>query len=422
MTTKIGYVGLTHLGLSYLTSSLLKNYKVIGIDDDKEKIEKLKKNEAVYSEPKLNRILKKKINEVTFTSNFKDLSKCKIVFFSQDVQTNNNNVSNFEEIKNKINKTIKYLNKKCALVILSQVDVGFTKGINYNKKNLYYQVETLVFGNSVNCANKPERIIIGTSNNNFPENKYYKKYLKNFKCPIIHMGYESAELAKKAINIFLSSTITATNQITEICENTNAVWSEISKAISLDKRIGRHAYLKPALGISGGNLERDIKIIENLNKKFKIKNKFIDSINYLSDNKKNWVFKIIKKLKLDKHKLNYGILGLSYKTNTNSLKNSTSISLIRRLCKKNQVHAYDPKANFFKTKNFERYSDSKSVIINSDILIIMTPWDEFKKIKLDYIKKKVKKKILIDPYNVIKHTNQLSNFKFFNLGKKAKFK
>lgn len=416
MTTKIGYVGLTHLGLSYLASSLVKNYKVIGVDDDKKKIEKLKKNQAIYSEPKLNNILKKKVDNVNFTTNFKDLSKCKVVFFSQDVDTNVNNTSNFEEIKNKINKTIKYLDKKCAFVILSQVDVGFTKDINYNKKNLYYQVETLVFGNSVNCANKPERIIIGTNNNYFPDNKHYREYLKNFKCPIIHMGYESAELAKKAINIFLSSTITATNQISEICEHTNAVWSEISKAISLDKRIGRYAYLKPALGISGGNLERDIKNIENLNKKFKIKNKFIDAINYFSNNKKNWVFKIIKKLKLDKQKLNYGILGLTYKTNTNSLKNSTSISLIRQLCKKNKVHAYDPKANFFKAKNFKRYSNYKSVIVKSDILIIMTPWNEFKEIKINYIKKKVKKKIIIDPYSVIKHENQSNNFKFFNLG------
>ena len=127
------------------------------------------------------------------------MSKCKVVFFSQDVDTNVNNISNFEEIKNKINKTIKYLDKKCAFVILSQVDVGFTKDIKYNKKNLYYQVETLVFGNSVSCANKPERIIIGTNNNNFPDNKHYREYLKNFKCPIIHMGYESAELAKKLL-------------------------------------------------------------------------------------------------------------------------------------------------------------------------------------------------------------------------------
>ena len=72
---------------------------------------------------------------------------------------------------------------------------------------------------------------------------------------------------------------------------------------------------------------------------------------------------------------------------------------------------------FSKQKNFKRYSNYKSVIVKSDILIIMTPWNEFKEIKINYIKKKLKK-IIIDPYNVIKHENQSSNFKFFNLGTK----
>ena len=89
----------------------------------------------------------------------------------------------------------------------------------------------------------------------------YNKYLKKFNCPIIEMDLRSAELTKISINIFLISQVTSTNLLSEISENIGGNWTKIKTGLQLDKRIGKYSYLNPGLGISGGNLERDLKTL-----------------------------------------------------------------------------------------------------------------------------------------------------------------
>ena len=159
------------------------------------------------------------------------------------------------------------MNKKAILVILCQVPPGFCRKINWPKKQLYYQVETLIFGKALERASFPERFIIGTEKKDNKISKVYKNYLKTYKCPILNMSYESAELAKISINIYLISTVTTSNILYEICEKVNANWKDIIPSLQLDRRIGKFAYLRPGLGISGGNLERDLTTLSELQKK-----------------------------------------------------------------------------------------------------------------------------------------------------------
>ena len=225
----------------------------------------------------------------------------------------------------------KFLNKKAIMIILSQVQPGFTRMINFDNSRLYYQVETLILGNAIERALKPERIIIGCKNSESKINKLFLYYLSKFDCPIIKMKYESAELAKISINILLASSITATNMLAQVCEKISADWYEIIPALRLDKRIGKQAYLKPGLGISGGNIERDVCSIQTILKKnqqpFSITKAFQENSQYM----KSWVYRILKqeKIILKKDKYNIGILGLAYKENTNSIKNSPALHLLK---------------------------------------------------------------------------------------------
>ena len=102
------------------------------------------------------------------------------------------------------------------------------RNINFNKKFLYYQVETLVFGDAIQRALKPERIIIGAEDDHFPDNKF-KKYLSQYNCPIINMNYESAELAKIAINICLVSSISVANTLSEVSKKLTLTGSTLQK-------------------------------------------------------------------------------------------------------------------------------------------------------------------------------------------------
>jgi len=117
---------------------------------------------------------------------------------------------------------------------------------------LFYQVETLIFGQAVERALAPERVIVGCRDPKAALPEPYSTYLKAFDCPILPMRYESAELSKISINVCLVASIGATNMMAELCEGIGADWSEIVPALRLDRRIGRHAYLAPGLGIAGG--------------------------------------------------------------------------------------------------------------------------------------------------------------------------
>src|SRR5439155_15766795 len=129
---------------------------------------------------------------------------------------------------------------------------------------LHYQVETLIFGRAVERALFPERFMVGCADPGQPLPQGFDEPLAAFKCPILPMLYESAELAKIAINIFLVASVTATNTLAEVCERIGADWGEIAPALRLDKRIGSSAYLSPGLGLSGGNLERDLATVLGL--------------------------------------------------------------------------------------------------------------------------------------------------------------
>ena len=192
MNLRVGFVGLSHLGLNYLAAAAEKNFSTIGFDINSELISKLNKFEVPLSEPYLEKNLRKNKNLISFSDDFSLIKKCDIVFISQDVKTNKNGTGKLEDIKSLINRTKKFIKKDTILVILSQIQPKFMNNIKFDKTRLFYQVETLVFGFSVERALYPERIIIGCYNKNIPIKKKYLVYLKKFKCPLIKMKYESA--------------------------------------------------------------------------------------------------------------------------------------------------------------------------------------------------------------------------------------
>ena len=413
----IGFVGLSHLGLVSLCAAANKGCKIIGYDlniDSK----LINENKVVINEPGLNSIFKKNRKRIKITKNIKDLNKCDLIYLSKDVPTDYKGKSDLKPI-NKIIRNLNFLKNKSRLIILSQVKPGFTRKIKWNKKRLFYQVETLVFGNALKRALNPERIIIGSNNINEKLDYKLKFFLKKFKCPILNMNYESAELTKISINMFLVSSVTTTNLLSELAKKIGANWVDISKALRLDKRIGKHAYLSPGLGISGGNLERDINSIIKMNEKKSLDNKMFHYWKKKSKYFKNWpirkFFEIRKKLKVK----NISILGLTYKPETDSLKNSPSLKLINKLKKEYSLKLYDPVIKNIGSKNYNFSNSVTDSIKGSELIFLMTPWKHFKILNSKKITKTLSGKIIIDPFEVITDKLLIKNDKrYFSINKR----
>ncbi len=377
---KIGFCGASHLGLCYLAAAIKKNNQIVCFDFDPKKIKDLNNKKIDIEEPNLKNILIKNKNSCIFTDEITELSKCDFVYYSYDVKTTKTGESDILTIKNHLNILIKRLKSSIPLIILSQVNPGFTRKISSIKKNIFYQVETLIFGKAIDRALYPERFIIGCKTSKSKPTKKFKEFLESFNCPIFIMKYESAELSKISINCYLASSVTLTNTLAEVCKSIGASWDEIIPTLKLDKRIGKYAYLKPGLGISGGNIERDLSSITKIAKNKFLNVDFIKTIIKTSKYNKNWLYKNTFLISQKKKYNKISVLGLAYKENTNSIKNSPSIELIKGM-KKYKIKVYDPLVKNIGLDNAIETSAAYIALNGSEVLVIATPWDVFKKIK-----------------------------------------
>lgn len=405
----IGYIGISHLSLNYATASLLNGHEIIFIDNF-EKIKNYKFNKLNIFEPKLDKIFNKYKKKIQFSDNFKLSNITDINFIALDIITDKKNKVDYRPLNKLLNKFLQFSFKKNALIIMSQVEVSFTRKLNYPSHLLYHYVETLIFGKAVERANNPERIIIGKYSSNQRLNKKFKKYLSEFNCPLIEMVYEESELTKGFINTYLASQLITTNNLNELAKFYNCDWGIIKKALQLDKRIGSFAYLEPGLGISGGNIERDLKTILDKKNSFGISNNYFKSLLGESLYFKNWIQTEIKKLKLQKPVI--GLLGITYKEDSLSIKNSPSINFVEKNKNKIYLHDFQFKNIILEKKFSSKFRDLEFLLMKSNIIVLLHSNKFY--LKLDFKKFKNIKAVL-DPFNYIKNKGSLYQIKHISL-------
>lgn len=390
------------MGLNSAVASAAHGFQVVGYQDNPALIDQLNIGELHVLEPGLPELLIKHQKGISFSADPKSLAQCDVVYIAVDVPTDDLGTSNLSPVHHMIRTATATMRADALLVILCQVPPGFTREIEWPAKQLYYQVETLIFGSAVERVMYPERYILGCADPSRIINEKLYNYLKAFDCPILPMRYESAELAKISINMYLVAAVSTANTLAEICEHIGADWSEIVPALRLDKRIGEYSYIQPGLGISGGNLERDMSTLLRYSEEYNTDGGVVASWVYNSKHRKEWAWNTFKSLGLDKSSaLQTAVLGLTYKENTNSIKNSPSMVFLAHLTDHN-VTAYDPAAASEATPTHVRRADSAlEAIKGADILAVMTPWPEFNEITADILAQKMKGRIVIDPYRLL---------------------
>jgi UDPglucose 6-dehydrogenase len=400
----IGFVGMTHLGLVSGVAASQKGFKSICFDIDKAKINDLASGNLQVSEPQLDELVSSNSDHLVFTASPNDLAGCDVIYVAPDVSTDDHGQSDLSVLNGLLEIAFSVANPNATIVILSQVPPGYTRSKWDGVRSLYYQVETLIFGRAVERALFPERYIIGCASPKNPLPKDYRNFLNAHECPILPMRYESAELAKISINMFLVASVTTTNTIAELCEKIGANWSEISPALRLDRRIGPHAYLSPGLGISGGNLERDLATVCSYAKRYESDARMVHAWIANSQHRKGWPVKQLGELIDLQNAANViGILGLAYKEDTHSTKNSPAIKAISHL-QGVAIKVYDPIVVWQNDwhPNSMVTSNAQEVLVGINALMILTPWAEFKnEIFLNLIAGQLKETPIIDPYGLI---------------------
>jgi UDPglucose 6-dehydrogenase len=396
-----GYVGL----VSGVCFSDLGN-DVICVDKDLSKIQNLKKGIMPIYEPGLDELVLKnfKNKSLKFSMNLKDsISKSDIIFICVGTPTKKNGIAaDLSQIYNVAKEISSSINK--FKIIITKSTVPVTTGDEVEKiiskkvsKKLFSVVSNPEFlreGEAIRDFSYPDRIVIGT------KDKRSNKILKNLYSPLTSKGAKyintsrrAAELIKYASNAFLATKITFINELSNLCEKIDVNIEDISIGMGLDKRIGSR-FLRAGPAYGGSCFPKDTKAIVSTSDKFKTNLSVIKSVIKSNDNRSSLLLKRVFDI-LNNNVRNKKIcfLGVTFKANTDDMRDSSCLTMIPSLVKKGaKINYFDPtgkKDDFNKIKNVTFSNDIKSAIAKADLIIIHTEWNDFKSINF---KKDVKNK------------------------------
>jgi UDPglucose 6-dehydrogenase len=399
----IGYAGMTHLGLCSAVAAASKGFATLGFDRDGALVGRLETGELPVAEPDLDDLLREQRARISFSADPARLRQCDLVYVAPDVPTDDRGGSDLAGLNGLLELVLAQTRPDAVVMILSQVPPGYTRARQRPGRRLDYQVETLVFGRAVERALKPERFIVGVGDPTQELPPALQTFLAVFGCPILPMCFESAELTKISINCCLVASVSVANTLAELCERIGADWSQIAPALKLDRRIGAYSYLAPGLGLAGGNLERDLATVIGLAEEFGTEAGLIKAFVANSRHRKDWALRTLHEALLaNAPQASIGILGLAYKENTHSVKNSPSLALIRELAAW-PIRAFDPVVPATAAPH-PKVTAAKSALDAAqgvDALAIMTPWPEFRGLSCAALAKAMKGRLVLDPYGVL---------------------
>ena len=424
-----GYVGL----VSGACFSDLGN-DVICVDNDTKKIDNLKKGIIPIYEPGLEELVIRntKQNRLIFSSNLKEsVKKSDIIFICVGTPTRKNGSSaDLSYVYNVAKEISLSINKFKIIITKSTVPVTtgdiienlISKKVNKNLFCVASNPEFLREGEAIRDFTYPDRIVIGT------DDKRTNKVLKELYSPLISKGAQyiqtarrSAELIKYASNAFLATKITFINEIANLCEKINVNVEDVAIAMGLDKRIGSR-FLRAGPAYGGSCFPKDTKAIVATANEYKTNLSIIKSVIKSNENRNKFLINrvnLILKNKIKNKKITF--LGVTFKANTDDMRDSSCLTMIPELVKKGAcIKYYDPtgyKEIFKKFKNVSYEKTIERAIDNADLIIIHTEWNNFKSINFNKLINKKKTKIfdMRNIYSTIKMKND--RISYFSIGK-----
>ncbi len=423
-----GYVGL----VSGVCFSDLGN-DVICVDNNKKKIENLEKGIVPIYEPGLDELVLKnyKNKRLKFSTNLKDaILKSDVIFICVGTPTKKNgngaDLSQIFGVAREISNSISKFK-----IIITKSTVPVTTGDEIEKiislkvpKTLFSVVSNPEFlreGEAIRDFTYPDRVVIGT------KNKKSNKILRNLYSPLISKGAEyintsrrAAELIKYASNAFLATKISFINELANLCEKIDVNIEDISIGMGLDKRIGGR-FLRAGPAYGGSCFPKDTKALTNTGDKFKTNLSIVKSVIKSNENRSSLLLKRVFDIlegKVKKKKICF--LGVTFKANTDDMRDSSCLAMIPSLIKKGAlINYFDPtgeKNEFTKLKNVNFSKNINIAIKDSDLIIIHTEWNDFKSINFKKVVKNKKFKIF-DLRNIYSLSKMKENkIKYFSIG------
>ena len=431
---KIAVVGTGYVGLVTGTCFAETGNHVTCIDIDEAKVNQMKGGKVPIYEPNLETYFERNIaaGRLSFTTSLEEgIKDAEIIFLALPTPPGEDGSADLSYILGVADELGKLMKEFKVVVDKSTVPVGTAEKVEAAiKKNTTQEFavvsnpEFLREGSAIEDFMRPDRVICGV------ESKFSKTILEKLyrplnlrETPILFSGRETAELIKYASNGFLATKITFINEMADICEKVGADIQEVAKGIGLDGRIGSK-FLHPGPGFGGSCFPKDTRALSEIAKEVGTKSRIIDSVIKVNETRKiNMVEKIKDTLSPLENK-SISILGLTFKPNTDDMRESPSLVIVPELVKiTREIKVYDP-AGMPAAKKMKEFNGVKwknntyDCIKSTDAIVLITEWNEFRALDLDKVKMLLNSPVIIDLRNIYRPAsmNELG-FKYVSIGR-----
>ena len=422
---KIAVVGTGYVGLVTGTCFAETGNEVTCIDIDQSKVDKLKSGEITIYEPGLEEIFLRNLKEgrLKFTRSLKEgISEAKVIFLALPTPPDENGSADLKYILAVANDLGNVLQEYAVIVDKSTVPVGTADKVKdavLKNSSVEFDVvsnpEFLREGVAVDDFMKPDRVVIGVESEKAKKimSELYAPFLRSGN-PIIYMDLRSAELTKYAANSFLATKISFMNEIAQLCERMGADVDMVRLGIGSDQRIGKR-FLFPGIGIGGSCFPKDISALVQSADEFEYDFKILNAVMKVNERQRlHLVSRIKHYFKGNLTGKHFAIWGISFKPNTDDIREAPSLYMIDALLKEGaSICVFDPEAMENAKAHYGNkisYAESQyEALDKADALIIATEWNEFRAPDFKKIENRLKRKVIFDGRNLFENNtmNQL---------------
>lgn len=437
---RIGVVGTGYVGLVSGTCFAEFGIDVVCLDKDESKIERLKQGEIPIYEPGLEDLVAKQVKagRLSFTTDINEAVKnSKAVFIAVGTPSRRDNGhADMTYVYEAAREVARVMEDYTLIVTKSTVPVGTAREIerivteeleSLGKKDAQFDVcsnpEFLREGAAINDFIRPDRVVIGTESEQAVEimrDLYRPLYINE--TPMVVVAPETAETIKYAANAFLATKITFINEIADLCEQTGANVQQVAKGIGLDGRIGSK-FLHAGPGYGGSCFPKDTLALTQIGQKYEAPQQIVETVVKVNaERQRNMARRVIEACDGDVKGKRIGVLGVSFKPNTDDMREAPSLQIIPILQEAGaSVAAYDPAAmeeaqKFL--KNVEWCNDSYEAAKGADVLVIITEWNEFRGLSLTRLADTMKAKCMVDMRNIYNLEDMLERgFHYVSVGR-----
>jgi UDPglucose 6-dehydrogenase len=427
---KVCVYGLWHLGTVTAACLASRAIATTGLAETAEAAAELNAGRAPLFEPGLDALLAQGLNGGTlrFTADMAAaITPAELVWIAFDTPVDDDDIADVGYVLDRVRLTFPYLKDGSVVLISSQVPVGSTSLLERDfaavaegrKVWFAYSPENLRLGDAIRVFTEPERIVIGVREG---ARKLIEPVLEPFCQTLLWTRLESAEMVKHALNSYLATCVTFTNEVASICESVGADMSEVEAALRLDPRIGKKAYVRAGAAFGGGTLARDVQFLKVIAEQRDARVPVLNAVLESNEHHKGWVVRHLRRQLGALAGRKIGVLGLAYKAGTDAIRRSVAIEVIEELIGEGaNLAVFDPKVAILPeplNSALTIVASADMVFKGSEAVVLATEWPEFRELDFAGLVADMTRALLIDQNGfAAKQLSGLSTLDYIVAGK-----